>query len=350
MAPSPRPGTLEWLADQRPDEAVLLTPDGALTRSEWEARTAALSERLVADGVAPGDLLSASGRIGPAWFIASWAAAKLGAGLAGLPPGPVLNLPDARFVALDEGGAPFAAAGEGTTAPARTSEEHAPRRLSGTAAPPDAVTFSRLGRAVRRRFTTTTVPAIGATLADLIARLRAAPGTTLVVCAPVSDPILTFLASVVLVGGGRVASAPTPAAALALAAPHDAGLAGLAPTDLAALAGLDAAARDALDLTPVDTLVTGGAPVAAAGLAAADDLFGAETIVDVYATADTGVVAVRSAEEAHHTVLEGVSVRLGAAGLLEVRSPLAAAPGWVATGDRATLVGDTGVHLPSTAV
>ena len=347
MTSSPRPGTLEWLTDQRPDEAVLLTSVGALTRSAWEARAEAVAEGLAADGVAAGDLLSAAGRIGVDWFVTSWAAAKLGAGLAGLPPGPVLELPGARFVELDHGDLRFPAPGADPAAPEGGAERPAPRRLSGTAPPPDAVTFSRLGRAVRRRFTAATVPAIGTTLADLVARLRAVPGTTLVVCGPVSDPILTFLASVVLVGGGRVASAPTPAATLALAAPHDAGLAALAPADLAALAELDAPARETLDLTSVGALVTGGAPVAAADRAAADDLFGPETIIDVYATADTGVVAVRSGDEPHHVLLEGVSVRLGAAGLLEVRSPLAAAPGWVATGDRAGLVGDGGMRLPA---
>lgn len=329
MPPGPRPGTLEWLTDQRPDEAVLLTPDGAVTRAEWEARAGALAEHLAHDrGVGPRDLITAGGRIGPPWFTVSWAAAKLGAGLAGLPPGP--------------GAAP-----RGTThvdgsagVPAGAS-----RRLSGAAALPDAVTFSRSGRPVRRSFTPESAAAIAATLADLVARLRAAPGTTLVLSGPVSDPILTFLANVVLVGGGRVLSAPEPAAALAAAARHDADLAALAVSELDALTRLGDEALEALDVTTIEAVVTGGAPIGTAARAVLDDLFGAEAVIDVYATADTGVVAVRGRGDDRHALLEGVGARTTPGGLLEVRSPLAAAPGWVATGDRAALVGGAELEL-----
>lgn len=329
MAPSPRPGTLEWLADQRPDEAVLLTPDGAITRNAWEARANALAEHLAREcDVTAGGLLSTSGRIGPEWFTASWAAAKLGAGLAGLPPGPGRGLAGATHVeALPE------------------TPDEAPRRLSGAAAPPDTVTFSRLGRAVHRSFTPASVAAIGATLADLVARVGAAPGTTLVVSGPVSDQILTFMAGVVLVGGGRVVSAPQPAAALALAARHEADAAALAPAELQELAEVPAGVHDGLDLTSLRILVTGGAPLSAAARRAADDLFGAETVADVYATADTGVVAVRGPGDAHHVLLDGVRARTTAGGLLDVRSPLAAAAGWVPTGDHAALMGDTQLML-----
>ena len=330
-APSPRPGTLEWLADQKPDETVLLTPDGALTRASWEAAAGALADDLADErGIGAGDLLSAAGRIGPAWLALSWAAAKLGASLAGLPPGPGVGLEGATHVELD--GLPEPGAG-------------AARRLSGTTAPPDSVTFSRLGRPVRRRFTPGGVTAIGTTLADLVARVHAVPGTTLVVSASVSDPVATFLVNVVLVGGGRVVSAPEPAAALALAAEHEATLAAFPPADLDALALLPEAARDAIDTTTVRALVTGAAPASPAAQALADDLFGADTVTDVYATADTGVVAVRGPGEEHHALLDGVTVRVTAAGLLEVRSPLCASAGWVATGDRASLVGDTALRL-----
>ena len=305
MPPSPRPGTLEWLADRDPDHIALVTPEGALTRGDWEARAAALAEHLAQEReVAPGGLLSASGRIGPHWLVVSWAAAKLGA----------------------------------ATAPAGE------RRLSGASAPPDSVAFSRLGRPVRRHFTPGGVAAIGVTLSDLVARLHAVPGTTLVVSGPVSDPVATLLVNLVLVGGGRVVAAPAPEAALGLAAEHGAGLAALPPAEIDALSLLAPAALDALDLTSIQTLVTGAAPTSPAGRDAAVDLFGADAVVDVYATADTGVVAVRGRDQEHHVLLDGVSVR-NAAGLLEVRSPLCAAAGWVPTGDRAALVGDTALQL-----
>ncbi len=210
------------------------------------------------------------------------------------------------------------------------------RRLSGASAPPDAVTFSRLGRSVQRSFPPGGVPAIGATLADLVARVRAVPGTTLVAAAPVSDALAGFVASVVLVGGGRVVTADTAVAALGLAAEHDAGLAALAPADLDALGRLPEPEREALDLTTLATVVVGAAPF---DRAAAEDLFGPGTLVDVYATADTGVVAVRAGDEGEHQLLEGVSARTTPGGLLEVRSPLAARAGWVATGDRAVVDG-----------
>lgn len=333
MAPSPRPGTLEWLADQRSEEAVLLTPDGGLTRAEWEAQADALAERLAAQvGVGPGDLLSASGRIGPEWFVACWAAAKLGAGLAGLPDGPGVGLPGAAHLTADRIRQSAKATDRATLA--------ASRRLSGSATLPDSVTFSRSGRPVRRSFTPESVGTIGATLADLVARMQAVPGTTLVLAGPVADALLTFLANVVLVGGGRVVTAPEPAAALALAAEHDAGTAALTSADLATLAGLPEAERERLDLTAIHSLVTGGAPFDAAARAVADDLFGAEAVIDAYATADTGVIAVRGPGEEHHALLDGVELRTTAGGLLEVRSPLAAAPGWIATGDRGVVLGD----------
>lgn len=330
MASSPRPGTLEWLADARPDEVVLITADGGLTRSAWEERADALAEHLTSEReVGPGELVTAAGAIGPDWFTVSWATAKLGAGLAGLPPGPVVSLPGATHLeAIPDGLA------------------GAPRRLSATGALPDSVTFSRLGRPVRRSFSPGSVAAIGETLADLVARVGVVPGATLVVAGRVSDAVLTFQANIVLVGGGSVVSAPEPAAALGLAAAHEAESVALAPAGLKALAALSESEREALDLTTIRALVTGGAPLSPAARAVADDLFGADTIVDVYATADTGVVAVRGPGDAHHVLLGGVAARI-TRGVLEIRSPLAAAAGWVATGDRAALVGDAGLELLS---
>lgn len=329
MPPSPRPGTLEWLADDRPDDPVLTSPAGALSRAAWEARAEALAEHLARErGAGPGALLTASGRIGPDWFVVSWAAAKLGAGLAGLPPGPGATLPGAIHVeALPAGPA------------------MGPRRLSGAAAPPDSVTFSRAGRPVRRAFPPERVAAVGPVLADLVAHLQAAPGTTLAVSGDVADPVLTFLANVVLVGGGRVVSAPEPAAVLALGAGRGAELAALAPGDLGTLAALPEADREELDLTGLRALVTGGAPLDPAARDAVDDLFGAESVIDVYVTADTGVVAVRGPGAEHHALLDGVEARTSPGGLLEVRSPLAAGSGWTPTGDRAALVGDAGLQL-----
>ena len=73
-----------------------------------------------------------------------------------------------------------------------------------------------------------------------------------------------------------------------------AGLAALAPRDLAALAAASDAEREALDTTAIATLVTGGAPLVGEARAVAEDLFAAETIADVYVTADLR----------HHPVLE----------------------------------------------
>lgn len=329
MAPGPRPGTLEWLADQAPDLPVLLTLDGALTRGQWEHRADALADELACSGAATGQLLVASGRIGPDWFVASWAAAKLGAALAGLPPGPVLAPADALHV----------------TSGAEAQHARPPRRFSGTSRLPDSLTYSRGGRLVRRSFTAAAVAAIAPVLADLVARLHAAPGTTLAVAGPVGDTLLGFLANVVLVGGGRVVSATEPLAALRLGAAHDATLAALSPADLHALAACSDADREDLDLTGLAVLVTGGAPLTPTARDVVDDLFGTETLIDVYATADCGVAAVRGRGEAHHMLLEGVAARVTAGGLLELRSPLAAEPGWNATGDRAVLTGRTGLVL-----
>ncbi len=330
MAPGARPGTLEWHADQRPGEAVLLTPGSTLRRADWEAEAEALAQHLATErGVGPGDLLSAAGRVDPAWLTLAWAAAKLGAGLAGLPPGPVVALDGAIHV----GPADHAAAAD------RPPSQGAPRRLSGTHPPPDSVTFSRLGRPVRRRFPPAGVPAIGATLADLVARLRAAPGTTLAAAGPVSDPLVGFLAGVVLVGGGRVLTAATAPALLSRAAGCDADLAALAPGELDGLAVLAPQEREALDLTSLAALVIGGAPFAAD---VAEDLFG--DVLDVYATAETGTVAVRAPGYERHELLDGVQARTRA-GQLEIRSPLAAAAGWIATGDRAALSADGMLRL-----
>lgn len=344
--PAPRPGTLEWLADERPDNPVLRTPDGEVTRAEWEARAEALASHLEAErGVVAGSELSASGRIGADWLTVSWAAAKLGAGLAGLPPGPVVDLDGALHVGprdlegSDSLHPPADHSGQiGPKLRERGQTPFTARRLTGGALP-DSVTFSRLGRPVRRRFHAGGVAAIGATLADLVARVGAVPGTTLVASGPVSDPVVGFVVNVVAIGGGTILTAEEPAAALVLAAEHDAGLAALSPGDLDGLSRLPDREREALDLTTIAAVVVG-----AAGFSrdAAEDLFGAVT--DVYATADTGVVAVRGAEEEHHVLLDGVSARI-VQGLLEVRSPLAAGPGWVATGDRAALVDDAGLRL-----
>ncbi len=333
MTSSPRPGTLEWLADQQPDAPLLSTPHEAITRAALEARAGTLAEHLATEhGVEAGTLLTAAGRLGPEWFALGWAAAKLGAGVAGLPPGPVLALGDAVHVGPEQ--LPEANGPSFDAAPGRNDPE---RRLSGTHAPPDSITFSRLGRPVRRSFTPASVPGIGEALADLVARVRAAPGTTLVAAGAVSDPVVTFVANVVLVGGGHVLTAPTPQEALALAAEHGAELAVLSPADLDELSRHPV--DEALDLTTVEALVTGAARLGKAAAALADDLFGAEAVIDVYATADTGVVGVRAAGSTRFALLDGVSARTTKQGLLEVRSPLAAAPGWVATGDRAAVVG-----------
>lgn len=337
MPPGPRPGTLEWHADQRPDELAVLSGASRLSWREFEQGADALAERLARDHqVWPGALLSTFGKITPWWLTLSWAAAKLGAGLAALPPGRLGAISGAVHVSPDALGAP---------------PEAVPRRLSGQHPPPDAVGFSRRGRAVRRSLSPEQVVAVGPTLADLIARLRAAPGTTLAVCGPACDTVLSLLAGVTLVGGGRVACAQAPREALELAAGHGAELVALTPSGLDALAraesgALTSAEREAIDLTAVEALVVGGAAPGEDALALVDDLLGAEALIDVYLTPDTGIAAVRSGAAEHHRLLEGVEARSDAGGEVELRSPLAAAPGWTRTGDAARLTADGGLIVP----
>ncbi len=279
----------------------------------------------------PGALLAASGPIELDWFVLSWAAAKLGAGLVGIPTGPAANLPDVLHVPAEAD---------------REAPVAVPRRLSGHHGPPASVTFSRRGRPVHRTFTPASVAAIAPTLADLIARLRAAPGSTLALSGPASDPLLTLLAGVVLVGGGRVACAPEPAGALALAARYGAEIVALTPAGAARLAALDEDGREQLDLTSVETLVVGGGSLDAEATTVVDDLFGLDCLVDVYATADVGVAATRRGDEREHELLDGVEARTGAAGALELRSPLAASAAWTRTGDAARLSAGGGVIVP----
>lgn len=221
-----------------------------------------------------------------------------------------------------------------------------PRRLSGHHGPPDAITFSHQGRPVRRTFPPEQLVAIAPTMADLIDRLRAAPGITLAVSGPVSDPLLTFLVGVVLVGGGRVACADAPAGALTLAAEHGAELVALSPAGLRELTALSTDEREQLDLTTVEAVVVGGAPLDAAATALVDDLFGLECLLDVYLTADTGIAAVRQGTEREHALLDGVEARTTPVGALELRSPLAASSEWTRTGDAARLTADGRLAMP----
>ena len=193
---------------------------------------------------------------------------------------------------------------------------------------------------MHRSFPPERLLAIAPTMADLIDRLRAAPGTTLALSGPVSDPLLTFLAGVVLVGGGRVACAQAPAGALALAAEHGAELVALSPADLGQLTALSTDEREQLDLTTVEAVIVGGTSLDTAATVLVDDLFGLECLLDVYLTADTGIAAVRHGTAQEHALLDGVEARTTPAGALELRSPLAASSAWTQTGDTARLTAD----------
>lgn len=334
---APRAGTLEWLADARPDEAVLLADGDGLTRARWEHEANGLAEVLHARGVRAGDIVTHRADLGPRSFVLTWACAKLGAGAAFLPLAPthLADVPGTWHA--------------GSDVMAARRPLHPPRRLSGTHPPPPSVTFSRTLRPVRRTFTPDRLVAIGATLADLVARTRAVPGTTLVAAGPAADARLLLQATVVLVGGGRVATGVAAPASLALVARHEATALVLPPAGLDELARTPDADLEALDLLGLQTVVTGGARVSAAARALADDLFGPGLLVDVYATADAGDIAVRAGAEERHTLLDGVEARVDRGGRLEVRSPLTAGGGWTPTGDRAELDGRALALAPSPA-
>ena len=91
----------------------------------------------------------------------------------------------------------------------------------------------------------------------------------------------------------------------------------LGPDDLAALAGLPVDEQERHDTSSLDLVLTGDGPLSPAAFTAAEDLLGLDVARDVYATAETGPVAVDGIP------LAGVDVE-ERGGTLWVRSPLLA--------------------------
>lgn len=316
---APGVGTLEHLADLRPGEEVV----GDLTRAQWEARANALADALAAQDVGPGDALALPGPLREAWFVVTWAAAKLGAGAMGLPP---LAAPPAGAAVVTE--AQLGAAARDTDAP---------RRFSGAHPLPPSTTWSRTGRAVRREWDAAKLGAVAPLARDLVARLRLAPGTTLAVAGQTHDALLAFAANVTLVGGGRVLAFGAHSAVFDAVATHDASVVAAHPAVLRSLLAREPEELEALDLIGLQTLVTGGAHAPRVEIEA---LVGPGVLVDVLSTADLGDLAVRGPQDAGFVALDGVELRITPARGVEVRSPLAERDGWTPTGDRGALGAD----------
>ena len=91
----------------------------------------------------------------------------------------------------------------------------------------------------------------------------------------------------------------------------------LGPDDLVALAALPVDEQERHDTSSLDLVLTGDGPLSPAAFTAAEDLLGLDVARDVYATAETGPVAVDGIP------LAGVDVEQRG-GTLWVRSPLLA--------------------------
>jgi acyl-CoA synthetase (AMP-forming)/AMP-acid ligase II len=222
----------------------------------------------------------------------------------------------------------------------------APPRFTGTAPPPAAVSFTagRTGtpRAVARRLGPERAAAATRTLADAISRVGLGPGHAHLLAAPPERSSPLFWAQLALALGGRVhvAAGAGPEAALRSVEERAIDSAFARPADLEALGALPDAAKESVDTTSVDVVLSGDAPLTEAAGNAADDVFGPDLVRDVYATTETGPIAIDGEP------LAGVEVQ-ERAGELWVRSPLLAdgylgdpeattaafRDGWFATGD-----------------
>jgi O-succinylbenzoic acid--CoA ligase len=254
----------------------------------------------------------------------------------------------AVLVALAKLGASAVLTPGGTVDPLRLRPQPgAPPRFTGSAPPPTAVAFTagRTGRprAVLRRLGPERAAAATRTLADAVDRIGLGPGHAHLLAAPPERAGALFWAQLAFALGGHVhiGSGDDPEAALRDVEAHAIDSAFLLPVGLEALGALPDAVKERHDTFSVDAVLTGEAPVTEPARAAAEDLFGPGLLRDVYATTETGPVAIDGEP------LAGVEVE-ARAGELWVRSPLLAdgylddaeataaafRDGWFATGDR----------------
>jgi acyl-CoA synthetase (AMP-forming)/AMP-acid ligase II len=254
----------------------------------------------------------------------------------------------AVLLALAKLGASALLSAEGAVDPARLPpRKGAPPRFTGSAPPPVAVAYTagRTGRprAVLRRIGPERAAAVAGTLADAVGRVGLGPGHAHLLAGPPERPGALFWAQLALALGGHVhvAAGAGPEATLRAIEAHAIESAFLLPADLEALGALPDAVKERHDTFTIDVVLAGEAPVTAAARAAAEDLFGPDLLRDVYATTETGPVAIDGVP------LAGVEVA-ARAGELWVRTPLLAdgylddpeataaafQDGWFATGDR----------------
>ena len=359
---APAPGSPEHRADATPD-APCLSDDlgGRRSRREWDRRADAVAARLDAHGVAPGDRVAFAPPAGVALLDATLALAKLGASAVLLPPGVAPERAGAAAVPpalLDPGPA---VATPGGAAPDPRPGEGAPRRLTGTFPTPESVLFTagRTGppKAVVRRLDPARTAAVARTLADLVGRLGLGPGHAHLLAGPPARSSPLFWAQLVLALGGRVHVAQRSGPERLLAAVDAEAIQStfLGPDDLVALAALPVDEQERHDTSSLDLVLTGDGPLSPAAFTAAEDLLGLDVARDVYATAETGPVAVDGIP------LAGVDVEQRG-GTLWVRSPLLAdgyhdhpdataaafRDGWFDTGDPGRLDPDGSVAVRPT--
>lgn len=351
-ATSPRSGSLEWLADAQPDDpAVVDAPSGAhLSRREHDDAASALARGLAAEhGVVPGMRVAVRAVPGPELLLALYAIAKLGAAPVLLPSAlPVLaasglaRTADAALLISDAAPAaapatgPMTALSTSALAGLRTRHAVGDRLLSGAHAPADNVQCTELGagppRLVVRARTTERIALLAPAVGDLLARVALPPGTSCLLGGSASENAeAQFWASVALVTGGGVVTEPAtdPASLLHALAGHEAGAAVLSPATLRAIVALPEALLEEADLTGLVRIIACGAPLDAALVEAAADLFGEDVLHAVHASAQTGPFAHADAAALHvdatqATPLVGVEVTADAVEQLLVRSALTA--------------------------
>jgi acyl-CoA synthetase (AMP-forming)/AMP-acid ligase II len=234
----------------------------------------------------------------------------------------------------------------------------APPRFTGGAPPPAAVSFTggRTGtpRAVVRRLGPERAAAATRTLADAIERVGLGPGHAHLLAAPPERAGPLFWAQLALALGGRVhvAADTAPEDVLRSLEEREIDSAYLTPADLEALGALPDAVKESVDTTALDVVLSGDASLTEAARDAADDVLGLDVVRDVYATTETGPIAIDGEP------LAGVEVQ-ERAGELWIRSPLLAdgyladpeataaafRDGWFATGDAGGVDADGRVVL-----
>ncbi|MCW3041647.1 MAG: hypothetical protein JWM31_3552 [Solirubrobacterales bacterium] len=342
-ARSPRPGSLEWLADAQGESLAVL--DGAtgraLTRAEHDAAANGLACGLHDEhGLDAGARVAVRLAPGGVALTVLYALAKLGAA-------PLLLSPEtpreqAATLAATAGCALLITDGAPTTprspggggvpelvASALSSlrDRHAdgPRRLSGEQPAADSVQATDPAggalRLVLRARDPERVARLAATVGDLLSRV-ALPPQGLHLLGPAADrPEPQFWAAVALVTGGTVLTPadPSPLGLLRALGEHAVTSAVLPLATLRQLVALPQDVREEADLLDLQRVITYGPASPDAALAdACADLLGEDVLHHVSASTPTGPYA--HAAAAHPpTPLAGVTLEDGG---LRVRSPL----------------------------